>query len=245
MTTYDKPMFLPAGDRAFAVELGDAIDPEVNRRVHSLLRAVEGSELSGVVDLVPTYRSLLVEYDPLQASVDDLQRRLLELERDLDASALPGSKVVHLPTLYGYEYGPDLEDVARHAGLTVDEVVRIHSGTDYLVYMMGFTPGFPYLGGMSESLATPRLDTPRPSIAAGSVGIAGSQTGVYPVESPGGWRLIGRTPVSLFDPQSQPPCPLGPGDYVRFVPLTGNEEYVQVTDQVSSGDYVVKVSDKE
>ena len=124
MTTYDKPMFLPAGDRAFAVELGDAIDPEVNRRVHSLSRAVENSDLSGVVDLVPTYRSLLVEYDPLQASVDDLQRRLLELERDLDASPLPGSKVVHLPTLYGYEYGPDLEHVATHAGLTLDEVVR-------------------------------------------------------------------------------------------------------------------------
>lgn len=245
MTIYDKPIFLPAGDRAFTVELGCTISPVLNRRIHNLLRAVESSEPDGVVDLIPTYRSLLIEYDPLQASLHDLQRLIMELESDLDESTPSGSKIVYLPTIYGGEYGPDLEEVAKHTSLNVDEVVHIHSEIEYLVYMMGFTPGFPYLGGMAQSLALPRLNTPRSSIPAGSVGIAENQTGIYPTESPGGWRLIGRTPVPLFQPLHDPPCPLEPGDYVKFVPLTGNEEYSQIKKQVSSGEYVIKISYRE
>jgi KipI family sensor histidine kinase inhibitor len=147
--------------------------------------------------------------------------------------------VVHIPTLYGGEYGPDLEFVAQHAGLTTEEVVSVHSGSDYLTYMMGFSPGFPYLGGLSNTLTTPRLETPRTEIPAGSVGIADSQTGVYPLASPGGWRLIGRTPFKLFDPGADPPSLLKAGDYVRFVPMATEEEYLDVRQQVEGGRFWV------
>ena len=144
--------------------------------------------------------------------------------------------MVEIPTLYGGEYGPDLDHVADHNGLTPEEVIQIHSSADYLVYMMGFTPGFPYLGGMSENIATPRLQTPRTAIPAGSVGIAEQQTGVYPIESPGGWQLIGRTPVQLFDPQRDPPVVVEAGDFIRFAPITETTYYV-VQQQVQVGSY--------
>ena len=236
---YDEPRFLPAGDTALVVELGDAISPEINRRVHDLVRAIEGQKAPQIIDLVPTYRSLLVQYDPLRTSLDDLKAWLAEAVRTLDEREVPQARVVQVPTLYGGEYGPDLEYVAEHASLTTEEVVAAHSGSDYLVYMMGFTPGFPYLGGLSEELATPRLDTPRSEIPAGSVGIAERQTGVYPVVSPGGWRLIGRTPLKLFDAMRDPPSLLAAGDYVRFVSLSGEDEYRRIREAVESGKYRV------
>ena len=152
--------------------------------------------------------------------------------------------MVEIPALYGGEYGPDLEFVADHSGLSQEEVVRVHAGMDYLVYGMGFTPGFAYLGGMSERIATPRLQTPRTLIPAGSVGIAERQTGVYPIASPGGWRLIGRTPVQLFDAGRDPPVLAGPGDYVRFVPLT-EEAYRDLERQVQAGTYQFTIRDKD
>ena len=234
---YESPLFLPAGDKTLVVELGDAIDPEINRRVHSLTRAVERAAVPGVFDLVPTYRSLLVYYDPLTVSPSELQSKIVEAEQMLNEHTVGVARVVHLPTLYGGEYGPDLEFVAQHAGLSPEGVVDIHSSTDYLVYMMGFTPGFPYLGGMSEKLTTPRLDTPRTEIPAGSVGIAENQTGVYPVASPGGWQLIGRTPLSLFDPLSDQPSLLDAGDYVRFTPIATEEEYLGIRSKVESREY--------
>jgi len=141
-----------------------------------------------------------------------------------------------IPTLYGGEYGPDIGAVAQHNGISEAEVISIHSGADYLVYMMGFLPGFPYLGGMSERIATPRLQTPRPSIPAGSVAIAERQTGIYPVESPGGWRIIGRTPVRLFDPGREPPVGIEPGDYLRFVPVD-ESGYADVQSRTRAGTY--------
>ena len=236
---YEEPLFLPAGDQALVVELGDAISPECNRRVHNLMAAIENQGIEGVIDLVPTYRSLLVLYDAMQLSHTEVQDRLLKIERSLDEGAVGKPRVVHVPTLYSGEHAPDLAFVAQNAGLTPADVVSIHSGTDYLVYMMGFTPGFPYLGGLSEKLVTPRLATPRVRIPAGSVGIAESQTGVYPVESPGGWRLIGRTPLRLFDPKREPPSLIVAGDYVRFVPLSGEEEYVRIQDLVGRNEYEV------
>ena len=236
---YEEPQFLLAGDTALVVELGDAISPEVNRRVHNLVHAIEDQNAPEVIDLVPTYRSLLVQYDPLQTSLDELKAWLAEAVRTLDEREAPEARVVQLPTLYGGDYGPDLEYVAEHASLATEEVVAAHSGTDYLVYMMGFTPGFPYLGGLSEELATPRLDTPRSEIPAGSVGIAERQTGVYPVASPGGWRLIGRSPLTLFDPLHDPPSLLAAGDYVRFVPLSGEDAYHRIRKAVESGEYRV------
>ena len=238
---YETPLFLPAGDQALVVELGDAINPEVNRRVHNLMLAIERLDLPGVTDLLPTYRSLLVQYDSMQVSYSELLERLTTIESSLDEVTPAASRTVHVPTLYVDEYAPDLEYVAEHAGLTPEEVISLHSGTDYLVYMMGFTPGFPYLGGLSEKLATPRLDTPRAQIPSGSVGIAESQTGVYPVASPGGWRLIGRTPLRLFDSRREPPSLLAAGDYVRFVPLPDEGEYMRVQQLVERNEFQASV----
>ena len=238
---YDSPLLLPAGDQALLIELGDTIDPETNRRVRYLMLAIENAGLAGVIDLVPTYRSLLVYYDPMTISASELEGNVKQLEQNLDHQALEKPRTIHVPTLYGGEYGPDLEFVARNAGLSAQEVISIHSGTGYLVYMMGFSPGFPYLGGLSERLTTPRLETPRAEIPAGSVGIAESQTGVYPVASPGGWRLIGQTPLKMFDPNAEPPALLSVGDYLRFVPIATEDEYLDIRRRVESGQYEVQV----
>ena len=231
---YEQPRFLPAGDRAMVVELGDSISPETNERVHGLLRAIETSGLPEIVDLVPTYRSLLVQYNPLVSSFDELRETIATMAGGLVDAGGQDPRTVEIPTLYGGDHGPDLPFVAEHSGLPPDEVVEVHAGTDYLVYMMGFTPGFPYLGGLSERLHTPRLETPRQVTPSGSVGIAEGQTGVYPVESPGGWRIIGRTPLRLFDPARQPPTLLAAGDYARFVPLRDEEEYERIQASVEN-----------
>ena len=227
---FEAPVFRAAGDQAVLVEFGDEISPETNARVHGLARAIEEASIEGVVDLIPAYDSLLVQYDATAVSMGDLQARIMDLDSERVASA-EGGRVVELPVLYGGEHGPDIERVAEHAGMSVDEVIRLHSGTDYLVYMLGFTPGFPYLGGLDDRLATPRVATPRLEIPGGSVGIAESQTGVYPLTSPGGWNIIGRTPLSLFDPTREPPSLLAPGDLVSFVPLDGPEEYEGMTER--------------
>jgi KipI family sensor histidine kinase inhibitor len=242
---YETPLFLPAGDQALVVELGDAIDEAVNRRVHDLAQRVEAVEVAGVVDLIPAYRSLLVQYDATTTSLAALQATLLKLCSDPGGQVQDRSRVVHIPTLYGGEHGPDLPFVAEQCGMTTDEVVRVHSDTEYLVHMMGFTPGFPYLGGLDERLATPRLPTPRQEIPAGSVGIAESQTGVYPFASPGGWRLIGRTPVTMFDPVREPPSLLAAGDYVRFTPLQSEKDYAEVRGRVESGEFQATVTAKQ
>ena len=239
---YDKPKFFPAGDMALVAELGDAISPEINRKVRSLTDALEQDSIPGVFDFLPTYRSVLVYYDPIiigSAEVQTAIAELLESAGEVDSGA---RHIVHIPTLYGGDMGPDLEFVAQHSGIDEQEVIRIHSGADYLVYMMGFSPGFAYLGGLDERLATPRLQSPRTEIPAGAVGIAETQTGVYPVASPGGWQLIGRTPLRLFDPNRDQPVLLGAGDYVRFVPITSQEEYLYIVKQVESGDYLVTES---
>ncbi len=222
---YDEPKFLPAGDRAMVVELGDSISPETNRRVHGLVRALEGRALPEIVDLVPTYRSLLVLYNPVLSSFDGLREMVASLDDDTADAGKEAPNVVEVPTVYGGAHGPDLDFVAEHNGLSPEEVVEIHSGADYPVYMLGFTPGFPYLGGLSEKLHTPRLATPRTVTPGGSVGIAEAQTGVYPVQSPGGWRIIGRTPLALFDPEREPPSLLNAGDVVRFVPAPDDDSH--------------------
>jgi KipI family sensor histidine kinase inhibitor len=237
---YDAPKILPAGDQAFVVEFGDAIDPETNGRVHDMAMRIEALDLPGVLETVPTYRSLLVSYDPLVTAADKLQQAILEIGEGDGGAEAAGPRVVHIPTLYGGEYGPDTEFVSSHAGLSPREMIAVHSGSDYLVYMMGFSPGFPYLGGLDERLATPRLDSPRAEIPAGSVGIAEGQTGVYPVASPGGWRIIGRTPVRLFDPSLDPPTAISAGDHVRFIVLEGEEQYQEVQRRVLEGSYRIK-----
>jgi inhibitor of KinA len=222
------------------VEFGDAIDPALNRRVRELLVAIEAARLAPVRDLVPTYRSLLVSYDPLLTTFDALRTTIAALAGQLSDLPIPPPRVVEIPTCYGGEFGPDIAFVAAHTRLTEDEVIALHSGTSYLVYMMGFSPGFTYLGGMSERLATPRLKTPRTAIPAGSVGIAQQQTGIYPVQSPGGWQLIGRTPVSLFDPARVPPVVVEAGDSIRFVPISPTD-YEATAREIAEGRWTLTV----
>jgi inhibitor of KinA len=232
------PRFSEAGDRALVVEVGDAIDIPTNDRVRSLMLAVEALDVPGISDLVPSYRSLLIAYDPTRTDHDTLVDIVTNANRNLGSTEIARPRVVTLPTFYGGDRGPDLGYVAENAGVSEAEVVDLHSGTDYRVYMIGFSPGFPYLGGLSETIATPRLETPRIRIPAGSVGIAESQTGVYPSASPGGWRLIGRTPVRLFEPDRDPPSLVVAGDYIRFSALGSEAEYKAVQSAVASGDYV-------
>ena len=233
---YPQSRIVPAGDRAVTVEVGEGIAVEVNRRVRALGLTIRQAAAAGVDEVVPAYRSLLVYYDPARLSFADLEAHLRDMEGRLADAPADAPRVVELPTVYGGEYGPDIDFVAEHAGLSVQEVIDVHSGPDYLVYMMGFTPGFTYLGGLSERIVTPRLETPRTAIPAGSVGIAEAQTGVYPMTSPGGWRLIGRTPVPLFDPHREPPVLVEPGEYVRFVPIAA-EDARGIEERVRAGTF--------
>lgn len=235
------PVFLPAGDQAIVIELGQAINPDTNRKVHNLMQSIESNKIVGVIDLLPSYKSLLVQYDPELVSYSDLQKQLSETELNSDIDTQSKTRIVHIPTLYQGKYAPDLDFVAKHTALTKDEVINTHSNTIYRVYMMGFTPGFPYLGGLSEKLNTPRLSTPRLKIPAGSVGIAESQTGIYPSNTPGGWRLIGSTPVKLFDERRSAPSLLTAGDTIKFVPLPDEETYMQIHKLVESNEYQVTI----
>ncbi|NPV69026.1 MAG: 5-oxoprolinase subunit PxpB [Firmicutes bacterium] len=234
---YPEARYLPAGDCGVVVEFGGEISPGVSSKVRSMQCAVEGSVIRGVLETIPTYRSLLVLYDPREIGFSELVSALKELETRLDALELPSPVVTEIPTAYGGEYGPDLECVAAHTGLAADEVIRTHSSVDYLIYMLGFTVGYPYLGGMPERLATPRLKSPRARVPAGSVGIAGPQTGIYPIESPGGWQVIGRTPLRLYDPSRNPAVLLRAGDYVRFVPISA-ADFEEIRIAVESGAHV-------
>jgi inhibitor of KinA len=222
--SYASTRYLPFGDSALVIEFGEAISLEVNRKVVALNDAILRAEIQEVEELVPTYRSLLVRYNPLRTSYEQLFFRIKEIEEKLTEpmTQADGSRVT-VPVVYGGEYGPDLKEVARCHGLTEKHVIKLHSEREYRVYMIGFVAGFPYLGEVPDEIATPRLDTPRLRVPAGSVGIAEKQTGVYPCEAPGGWQIIGRTPIRLFDSRRQPPATLKAGDIVRFEPISKNE----------------------
>lgn len=217
----DAPRFHLAGERGLLVELGTRIDPSLSNLARTLSARIE--EWPEVEEAVPSYAGVLVLYDPLATTMESLRGRIAEAWTALGSKELPPSRTVLLPVAYGGTYGPDLEAVADHTGFSADEVLRRHASALYLVHLIGFTPGFPYLGGLPPELATPRLPTPRTRVPAGSVGIAGSQTGVYSLESPGGWRLIGRTPTLLFDPRRDPPSLLRAGDRLRFRPLASSD----------------------
>lgn len=220
---YEKPIFRIAGDRGLLVEFGDGIDPALNRKVRGMAIATEQAAPKGVLEVIPTYRSIILIYDPDATSPPQLERALLLLEERLSQIDIPSPRTVRIPVCYGGEFGPDIEFVAGINNLTVADVVRIHASPDYQIYMVGFTPGFPYLGGLPEALHTPRLETPRTLVPAGSVGIANAQTGVYSIDSPGGWQLIGRTPVRLFDPTRANPFLFQAGDLLRFEPISSDE----------------------
>ncbi len=212
----DQVRILAAGAQGLVVEWPAVIDPQINERVVALYRYLRKNPPAGWIEAIPSYRSLLVLFEPSRLHRAQLIRWVREgLDQEADISGDTQREVI-LPTVYGGEYGPDLSTVADHAGISPEEVIHLHSSGEYRVYMLGFTPGFPYLGGLDPRLATPRLSSPRTRIPGGSVGIAGGQTGVYPIASPGGWQLIGRTPHILFHPDREPPTLLQPGDTVRF-----------------------------
>ena len=220
---YDKPRIRLSGDRAILVEYGDAIDPAVNERVRAMAALLKRSRPEGVEAVIPAYRNLSILYDPLVTSPDQILPRLRALEARLLEIEVPTPRIVEIPVLYGGEYGPDIGFVAEHSGLSVEEVIAIHAGTVYPIYMIGFTPGFCYLGGLDSRIHTPRRKTPRTLLPAGSVGIAEAQTGIYPVDSPGGWQIIGRTPLRLFVPERENPFLYDAGDRIRFEPVSDAE----------------------
>jgi len=218
--THASTRYLPFGDCALLIEFGEEINLKLNQRVVALDEAILKAEIQEVEEIVPTYRSLLVRYNPLRANYEQITFRIRELEHEMAESPQVEGRIIRVPVVYGGECGPDLNAIAQIHGLTEEQVVKLHSETEYRVYMIGFIAGFPYLGKVPDAIATPRLETPRLKVPAGSVGIAEKQTGIYPCEAPGGWRIIGRTPVRLFDPLQLPPAMLRAGDTVRFEPVS-------------------------
>ena len=213
---------LASGDTALVVEFGDTIDREINDRVLALADRIETAAMPGVVELVPTFRSLMVHYDPDVLLFAELAERVRDLLTGLTAKA-HAQRLWVLPACYGGDLGPDLDDVAAATGFKPDDIVRIHAAETYHVYVVGFLPGWPYMGDLPERLALPRRENPRVKVPMGAVCIAQRMTGVYPLESPGGWHLLGCTPVRMFDKRRRQPVLLTPGDSVRFVPVTRAE----------------------
>src|SRR6478736_3836891 len=222
----------PLGDQALMLEMGDAINESTHRRVQAAWRALSAEPLPGVSEAVPAYTSVTPFSDPWQVVqagapereiVSWLKAKVLARLKDPPKSAKSKPRTIEIPVCYGGEFGPDLARVAAQAKLSPEEVIKRHSKATYLVYLIGFAPGFPYLGGLPKELATPRHAKPRMAVPAGSVGIAGEQTGIYPQVTPGGWNLIGATPLKLFQPQSKPPVLLQAGDEEKFKPVTAEE----------------------
>jgi inhibitor of KinA len=211
-----KPKLLPLGDSALLIHFSDQIDLEINQSVHALDALLRAHAVMGIMEMVPAYATLVIHYDPLTLTYKKLSEWVsAEMDRvESDATRKP--RRIEVPVRYGGASGPDLEWVAAYHHLTIADVIRLHTNQTYIVYMMGFTPGFPYMGKLDASLITPRLDSPRTLVPAGSVAIVGEQTGIYPIDSPGGWRLIGWTPLRLFDQSSDTPFLFAPGDEVRF-----------------------------
>lgn len=226
----------PLSDESIVIDLGNEIDPEIQKQIQVIAVHLGTDPFPGMVEYIPAYTTLTILYDlaevrsyrdqhefhettPYQLVVNWIDKRIDAVSESSDTS----SRLIHIPVCYGSDHGPDLGVVAEHNGLSEEEVKTIHVDRDYLVYMIGFAPGFPYVGGMAEEIATPRRDSPRVTIPAGSVGIAGKQTGVYPIETPGGWQLIGQTPIELFRPDKTSPSFLKPGDTVRFYPISETE----------------------
>ncbi len=223
--------FYPQGDQAITVSFGDEINQELHEEIISLTKLLDLEPFPGMIEAVPSFTAVTIYYSPfdvkrkyLNLSIyEDVVMQIKQKLQSKKVSRNDPPTIITIPVCYGGEYGPDLTEVARYHKLSESDVIRLHSNHEYVVYMVGFTPGFPYLGGMSERLATPRKQTPRVAIPAGSVGIGGRQTGIYPLESPGGWQIIGRTPLQLFNYNKNEPTLLKAGDIVRFKPITAEQ----------------------
>jgi inhibitor of KinA len=221
--TAEAPRLQRASDQSLLIYFGHQISLDAHDRVRRLVRLLELEPMEGLRNLHPAYCSLLIKFDPRKWRHDELERSLTRYLARLDDVALPPPREVQIPVCYGGEHGPDLMHVSAMHGMTPAQVIELHSSATYLVYFLGFIPGFAYLGELPDALVTPRLATPRRSVPPGSVGIAGSQTGVYPFATPGGWRLLGRTPVSMFRPEQKELSLLSIGDRVRFAPISSEQ----------------------
>lgn len=232
----NKIKLLTAGDSSILLQFGNTIDPAINRKIAATVQLMREQHINGVTDVIPAFCSLLINYDPRVISYEQIKRRMEALVK-IDVTAGDTRKrVFEIPVCYGGEYGPDIQNIADHAGLSVEEVIQIHTSRDYLIYMLGFLPGFTYLGGLDERIHTPRLANPRIRIPAGSVGIGGSQTGIYPMDSPGGWQLMGMTPVKTYDPDREVPILVEAGDYIRFVAID-EDEFHRIKELVDKNEY--------
>lgn len=228
--------FVPAGDSAMLINFGDCISPEINQKITLVIKLMKEQHIEGVVDIIPAFCSLLINYDLRIINYDLLEKRMRQLVKIEMTGEAVTKRIVEIPVCYGGEYGPDIENVANKAGISIEEVIRIHTSKDYLIYMLGFMPGFCFLGGLEEKIHTPRLANPRIKIRAGSVGIGGAQTGIYPLDSPGGWQLLGLTPVKVYDPDREIPILYQAGDYVRFVQID-EKEFARIKEEVEQGTY--------
>lgn len=236
--------FFPAGDQAMVAEFGTTIAEDINQKVLAMGTWIEKQQIQGVMELLPTFRSLMIYYDNRVISYKALKKRLCEFDEKEYVRETVKRLIRKIPCCYGARFGCDLHDMEKLLQLDREEIIRIHSQVDYKIYMLGFLPGFVYLGGLDKRIEVPRLSTPRVKINPGSVGIGGNQTGVYPMASPGGWRLIGATPVDFYDPYRENPILCQAGEYIRFVPVS-LDEYYDIRQQVIKGNYQPEVIESE
>ncbi len=226
----------PAGDRALVVEFGKSIDDAANNKVHELSDYLKKHNIKGIRETLPTYRSLMVFYSPSEVDFFKLSKIIRDYKPPQDNYYKKIRKKLIVPCCYGGAYGPDLEEMSNILGLAQEEIIRLHEQADYKIYMLGFLPGFVYLGGLDEKISIPRLDTPRIKIPARSVGIGGNQTGVYPISSPGGWRLIGSTPLDFYNPKSENPILCKAGEYIVFFSIN-ETEYEAIRNDIKLGTF--------
>ncbi|KGP92520.1 allophanate hydrolase [Pontibacillus chungwhensis BH030062] len=237
--------YVPFGENGIKIVFPNHISQEIHERILKLYQSVKRHTVESITDIVPSYTVLTVYFNETLTSFNQMKEKLESIWASADArDETPSSRVVTLPVYYGGEVGEDLPKVASANNFSQEDVINLHSSRDYLTYMIGFLPGFPYLGGMDERIATPRLEKPRGRVEAGSVGIAGSQTGVYPIGAPGGWNIIGQTPIPIVDFTREEPFLIEMGDYIRFRPVQ-HKEYEEIKQRIKNGSYTIEIVDKE